>query len=189
MLILIDNYDSFTHNIAQYCGGLGAPPVIIRNDAETAQSIIDRKPKAIILSPGPCSPTEAGICLGLIELNKKAKIPMLGICLGHQAMGQAFGGKIVRTKPVHGKTSTITHNKKRLFTSLPSPMTVTRYHSLIIDKTSCPPELKVTAQTEDGIIMAVQHKSLPFYGVQFHPESIATDHGYKLIENFLSLTS
>lgn len=189
MIILIDNYDSFTYNIAQYIGDLGHKLSIHRNDELTADAVIAKGPSAIILSPGPSNPDQAGICLELVEKAAAAKIPLLGICLGHQSIGQSFGGDVVRTAPLHGKTSTITHDGSQLFKNIPSPYTVTRYHSLTIDPSTCPDDLTITAQTEDGIIMAVQHKTLPIYGVQFHPESIATEHGHALIKNFTSLTS
>lgn len=189
MFLLIDNYDSFTYNIAQYFGDLGCPLDIQRNDQITLEDAIGKKPTGIILSPGPSDPDNAGICLELTHAAAKEKIPLLGICLGHQTIGQAFGGKIVRTNPLHGKTSTITHNADGVFKDIPSPYSVTRYHSLVIEPETCPADLTVTAQTEDNIIMAVEHKTLPIYGVQFHPESIATEHGHKLIENFVALTS
>lgn len=188
MHILIDNYDSFTHNITQYCGELGTPLTVIRNDEQTVQEIIAQSPAGIIISPGPSDPNNAGICLPLVKACADHKIPLLGICLGHQTIGQAFGGTIIKTAPIHGKTSTITHTGQGIFKSIPSPYKIARYHSLIIDPATCPADLTITAQTEDGIIMAVQHKSLPIHGVQFHPESIATDHGHTLIKNFLALT-
>lgn len=186
MLLLIDNYDSFTFNITQYCGQLGHAPTVIRNDEKTVEQILALKPSGIIISPGPSDPDHAGICLDLTKAIAQTDIPLLGICLGHQTIGQAFGSKVIKTTPLHGKTSTITHTGEGVFKDIPSPYTVTRYHSLIVD--SCPPDLTITAQTQDGIIMGLQHKTKPIHGVQFHPESIATDHGHTLIKNFLALT-
>lgn len=188
MIILIDNYDSFTYNIVQYLGDLGAELEIHRNDKITVDAVIARKPAGIVLSPGPSNPDQAGICLDLVHAAADHKIPLLGICLGHQTIGQAFGGNIVRTAPLHGKTSTITHTQTGLFEGIPSPYTIARYHSLVIEKDSAPPCLEVTARTEDDIIMAVQHKTLPIYGVQYHPESIATQHGHRLLQNFIQTT-
>lgn len=185
MIILIDNYDSFTYNVAQYLGDLGCQIEIHRNDKITTQAVLDKAPKGIVLSPGPSNPDQAGICLSLVAAAAQKEIPLLGICLGHQTIGQAFGGKIIQTHPLHGKTSIITHTGTGLFEDIPSPYTVTRYHSLIIEKESCPACLDVTAKTEDNIIMAVQHKTLPIHGVQFHPESIATEHGHTLLNNFV----
>ena len=187
MLLLIDNYDSFTYNLAHYLGELGAEVDVRRNDALTADAAVALKPSHIVLSPGPCTPNEAGICLDLIQRAATAKIPLLGVCLGHQAIGQAFGGKVVRTLPMHGKVSQITHKGESVFHGLPSPFTATRYHSLIVANEGLPKELAVTAQTGDGIIMGLMHKTLPIHGVQFHPESIATEHGHALLKNFLTL--
>lgn len=188
MIILIDNYDSFTFNVAQYLGQAGCEVEIHRNDKITPEAVFAKKPQAIVISPGPSNPDNAGICLDLIKacLNEKAGTPLLGICLGHQAIGQACGGNVVQTTPLHGKTSMITHNSKSVFKNLPSPLEVTRYHSLIIEKSTCPSMLEITAQTDDDIIMGIQHQSLPIHGVQFHPESIASQEGHKMIENFLS---
>ena len=186
MLLLIDNYDSFTYNLAHYLGELGAEVDVRRNDALTAKEAVALKPSHIVLSPGPCTPNEAGICLDLIKLAGAAKIPLLGVCLGHQAIGQAFGGKVVRTEPMHGKTSKVKHKNEDVFRGLPSPFTATRYHSLIVAKDSLPKDLSITAETDDGIIMGLMHKSLPIHGVQFHPESIATEHGHALLKNFLN---
>lgn len=187
MIILIDNYDSFTFNVAQYLGALGCDLKVIRNDAMSAADVMALKPEAIVLSPGPSAPDQAGICLELIDLAAKEALPLLGICLGHQSIGQAFGGKIVRTAPLHGKVSNITHKGSDVFTGLPSPLAVTRYHSLVIEPETCPACLEITAEFE-GIIMGVAHKDLPIYGVQFHPESVSTDYGMKIMENFVALT-
>ena len=159
-----------------------------RNDALTASAAIALKPKGIILSPGPCSPSEAGICLDVIKLAANDSIPLLGVCLGHQAIGQSFGGKVIRApEPVHGKTDNIAHNEAGLFKGIPSPFKATRYHSLIVEKASLPEELNVTAENADGIIMALQHKTLPIYGVQFHPESIVSEHGHAMLKNFVDI--
>jgi anthranilate synthase/aminodeoxychorismate synthase-like glutamine amidotransferase len=187
MLLLIDNYDSFTYNLAHYLGELGAKVDVRRNDALTGAEAVALKPSHIVLSPGPCTPNEAGICLDVIKLAAAAKIPLLGVCLGHQAVGQAFGGKVVRAPaPMHGKVSQIKHKGESVFRGLPSPFTATRYHSLIVDKNSFPKDLAITAETDDGIIMGLRHTSLPIHGVQFHPESIATEHGHALLKNFLA---
>jgi anthranilate synthase component II len=187
MLILIDNYDSFTYNLVHYLGELGANCEVIRNDKITAADVLKKKPKAIVLSPGPCTPNEAGICLELIE-KAGGKIPLLGVCLGHQAIGQVYGGKVIRApEPLHGKLSTIRHADTGVFKGLPEKFQVTRYHSLIVERKSLPPELEVTAETPDRIIMGLQHKTHPVHGVQFHPESIASEHGHALLANFLSL--
>ncbi len=188
MLILIDNYDSFTYNLVHYIGELGADCVVHRNDQITADAVLAARPKAVVLSPGPCTPNEAGICLDLIGKAAAAKLPLFGVCLGHQAIGQVFGGKVIRApEPVHGKLATIRHTGKGLFKDLPERFQVTRYHSLVVERASLPPVLEVTAETPDGLIMGLQHKTLPIHGVQFHPESIATEHGHALIANFLSL--
>ncbi len=188
MIILIDNYDSFTYNIAQYLGDLGCTLEIHRNDKITVDEVLSSKPSGIVLSPGPSDPDHAGICLASVAAAAKHNIPLLGVCLGHQTIGQAFGGKIVQTAPLHGKTSEITHSQTGLFADIPSPYTIARYHSLVIEKDTCPDCLEVTAQTQDGIIMGVQHKTLPICGVQFHPESIATEHGHTLLQNFINTT-
>ncbi len=186
MITLIDNYDSFTYNLVQYLGDLGEKVQVYRNDERSAASILAEKPDHIVISPGPSDPDHAGICLELISAVAENDVPLLGVCLGHQSIAQAFGGKVIRASvPLHGKTSKITHNQKGLFASIPSPYTVTRYHSLIAEKESFPACLEATAITDDGLIMALSHKSKPIYGVQFHPESIATRHGHKLIENFI----
>ena len=187
MLILIDNYDSFTYNLVHYLGELGAESIVIRNDKVTAEEVIAQKPKAIVLSPGPCTPNEAGVCLDLI---KKAgpTIPLLGVCLGHQSIGQSYGGKVIRApQPMHGKLSTITHTDQGIFHGLPKQFEITRYHSLIVERATLPDCLEITAETSDGIIMGLQHKSHPVHGVQFHPESIASQQGHALLANFLRL--
>ena len=185
MLTLIDNYDSFTFNLVQFIGDLGADCQVVRNDKATPEDILTAKPQAIILSPGPCDPNKAGICLDLIKAAPE-DMPIFGVCLGHQCIGQAFGGEIVRAEKImHGKLSHIKHGGDGVFDNLPNPFTVTRYHSLVIAPDSMPDCLDIAAQTDDGIIMAVKHKSRPIYGVQFHPESIATAYGHKLLGNFL----
>ena len=186
MIVLIDNYDSFAFNLVHYLGELGAEVRVHRNDKITCAAVVDADPDAIVLSPGPCTPKEAGICLDLIAA-VAAKIPVLGVCLGHQAIGDAFGGKVVRAPlPVHGKLSEIRHGSSGIFRGINAPFQATRYHSLVIDRGSLPGELTVTADTEDGLIMGVVHKSLPVHGVQFHPESIASEHGHRLLGNFVT---
>lgn len=188
MITLIDNYDSFTFNLVQYFGDLGEACNVIRNDEKTVEQILAEKPSAIILSPGPCNPDQAGICLDLVKACAEQDIPMFGVCLGFQSMAQAFGGKIVRApSPMHGKLSKIKHDGKGVFKGLPSPYDVTRYHSLIAEHESFPDVLEATSWTEDGIIMGLQHKTKPIHGVLFHPESIATDHGHAVIKNFLEI--
>ena len=187
MLVLIDNYDSFTYNLVHFLGELGTTSEVIRNDKVTADEVLKMKPKAIVLSPGPCTPNEAGVCLDLIA-KAGAKIPLLGVCLGHQSIGQAYGGKVIRApEPMHGKLSTITHTNKGVFKDLPEKIEVTRYHSLIVERESLPDCLEVTAETSDGIIMGLMHKTHPVHGVQFHPESIASQQGHALLANFLDL--
>ena len=187
MLLLIDNYDSFTYNLVHFLGELGAECEVIRNDKITVDAAIKMAPQAIVLSPGPCTPNEAGICLELIE-KAGPKIPLLGVCLGHQAIGQVYGGKVVRAPTVmHGKLSTIETSGKGLFAGTPKRFEVTRYHSLIVDRASLPADLEITAETADGIIMGVQHRAHPVHGVQFHPESIASEHGHDILANFLRL--
>lgn len=192
MLLLIDNYDSFTFNLVQYIGeainakrpGAARHEIrVARNDAMSAEEALALKPDAIVLSPGPCDPDRAGICLDLVAA--AAETPLLGVCLGHQAIGQAFGGAIVRTTPMHGKTSEIRHEGESVFAGLPAPLTATRYHSLIVDPKRLPAELKTTAETDDGVIMGLQHRTRPCHGVQFHPESIATEHGRAMVATFL----
>jgi anthranilate synthase component 2 len=186
-ILFIDNYDSFTYNLVHYMLELGAEVEVIRNDAITAADIGKRKPDGIVLSPGPCTPNEAGICIDVLKLYG-ATMPILGVCLGHQAIGQVYGGNVVRAPNVmHGKTSQISHTGKGVFAGLPSPYTATRYHSLIVDRATLPACLTITAESEDGIIMGLQHTTHPVHGVQFHPESIASEHGHALLENFLKL--
>lgn len=186
MLLMIDNYDSFTFNLVQYLGELGEEVLVKRNDEITIAEIERLAPARIVISPGPCSPNEAGISLAAIK-RFAGKIPLLGVCLGHQAIGQAFGGRIVHAKTLmHGKTSQLTHTGAGVFSQLPSPFRATRYHSLVIERDSCPDCLEVTAWTDDGEIMGVRHKSMPLEGVQFHPESIMTEHGHQLLGNFLN---
>jgi anthranilate synthase component 2 len=186
-ILLIDNYDSFTYNLYHYFIQAGAKKVIVkRNDEISIAEIKKLKPRGIVLSPGPCTPNEAGICLEVIE-KLQGIFPIFGVCLGHQSIGQAFGGKVVKTFPMHGKISDVYHNGENIFKTLPSPFKATRYHSLIIDKKTCPKNLKITAETKDGIIMGIADEKLKIYGVQFHPESIASEHGHKMIENFLKL--
>ena len=187
MLLLIDNYDSFTYNLVHFLGELGAECEVTRNDELTVAQAVAKKPQAIVLSPGPCTPNEAGICLDLIA-KAGATIPILGVCLGHQSIGQAYGGKVIRAPlPMHGKLSTLKHVGQGLFKDLPTRFEVTRYHSLIVERGSLPDCLEVTAQTADGLVMGLQHKSHPVHGVQFHPESIASEHGHALLANFLTL--
>ena len=187
MLTLIDNYDSFTYNLVHFLGELGAECRVHRNDALSVAAVLAEKPQAIVLSPGPCTPNEAGICLDLIA-KAGAKIPILGVCLGHQAIGQAYGGEVVRApKLMHGKLSSIHHRGKGLFEGLPNRFQATRYHSLIVERTTLPDCLEVTAETEDGLIMGLRHRLHPVHGVQFHPESIASEHGHQLLANFLGL--
>jgi anthranilate synthase component 2 len=187
MILVIDNYDSFTYNLVHYLNELGAETEVVRNDQISVEGALALRPEAVLLSPGPCTPNEAGICLGLIEA-APADLPILGVCLGHQAIGQAFGGEVVRAKTLmHGKTSQIRHDGKGLFKALPDGFTATRYHSLSVARASLPAELEVTAWADDGEIMGLQHHSRPVYGVQFHPESIATQGGHDLLGNFLDL--
>jgi anthranilate synthase component II len=187
MILLIDNYDSFTFNLYHYLIEAGAKDVLVkRNDEITIEEIRKLKPQGIVLSPGPCTPNEAGICLDVIK-ELKGIFPIFGVCLGHQSIGQAFGGNVVKTYPMHGKISEIFHNGKNIFKGIPSPYKATRYHSLIIEKESFPKNLEVTAHTKDGIIMGVADEKLKIYGVQFHPESIASEHGHQMIKNFLEL--
>ncbi len=186
MLLLIDNYDSFTYNLVHYLGELGADIEVRRNDKISVDDALSLKPKGIVLSPGPCTPTEAGICLDLVAAAAKAKVPLLGVCLGHQTIGQAFGGVVKRAPvPMHGKLSTIKTTRKGLFNGLPRSIEVTRYHSLIVERETLPSCLEITAETDDGLIMAMQHHDLPIHGVQFHPESIASEHGHAMLANFL----
>ncbi len=185
MLLMIDNYDSFTYNLVQYFGELNVEVAVYRNDEITVEQVGALKPSQIVISPGPCTPNEAGISVPLIQRFAGA-VPILGVCLGHQSIGQAFGGKIVHAKQVmHGKTSAIHHHAQGVFRGLPDPFLATRYHSLVIERESMPDCLEITAWTDDGEIMGVRHKSLPIEGVQFHPESILTEHGHALLANFL----
>lgn len=186
MLLLIDNYDSFTWNLVHYLGDLGAEVVVHRNDALDVEAALALNPAGILLSPGPCDPDQAGICLALTLAAATARIPLMGVCLGHQTIGQAFGGKVVRCHEiVHGKMGVMHHNATGLFTGLPSPFEATRYHSLVVERDSLPDCLEVTAHLQDGTIMGLQHRTLPIHGVQFHPESIASQHGHALLKNFL----
>jgi len=187
MILLIDNYDSFTFNLVHFFGDLGATCVVRRNDALTPNEALAMQPEAIVLSPGPCTPNEAGICLDLVNA-AAGKVPLFGVCLGHQAIGQAFGGDVIRApSPVHGKTSLVHHANSDIFAGLPDPFTATRYHSLIVAAETLPDTLEATAWTDDKIIMGMRHKTLPIFGVQFHPESIATSHGHEILENFLNI--
>ena len=187
MLLLIDNYDSFTYNLVHFLGELGAACDVVRNDKLTVAEAIAKAPKAIVLSPGPCTPNEAGICLDLIKA-ANGEIPILGVCLGHQSIGQAYGGRVIQANlPMHGKRSTIHHEDKGVFKGLPPRIAVTRYHSLIVEEATLPSGLEVVARTDDGIIMGLRHKTHPVHGVQFHPESIASECGHALLENFLKL--
>ena len=188
MLLLIDNYDSFTYNLFHYLGELGAEVAVRRNDEIDAAAAMAMRPSAILLSPGPCDPDQAGVCLELIAAAAAARTPLIGVCLGHQAIGQAFGGRVVRAREiVHGKLGSIRHAGAGVFRGLPSPFQATRYHSLIVERASLPGELEITAELADGTIMGLQHRELPIHGVQFHPESIASEHGHALLRNFLEL--
>ena len=187
MFLLIDNYDSFTYNLWHYLGELGAEVVVKRNDALSVDAALALEPQGIVISPGPSDPDHAGICL---ELVRRAGVPILGVCLGHQAIGQAFGGKIVRApQPVHGKVSAIRHDGSGVFAGLPNPLSATRYHSLIVDRASLPAAMTVTAETADGLVMGLAHRERPIHGVQFHPESIASEGGHDLLRNFLRLAA
>ncbi|HUJ04254.1 MAG TPA: aminodeoxychorismate/anthranilate synthase component II [Rhizomicrobium sp.] len=187
MLVLIDNYDSFTYNLVHFLGELGAETRVFRNDEIAPADVLAMKPEAIVLSPGPCTPNEAGICLDLIA-QAKGSVPILGVCLGHQAIGQVYGGRVVRApEPMHGKLSTVHHTGKSVFRGLNNDFKATRYHSLTIARESVPAELEVTARSDDGVIMGVMHKSHPVHGVQFHPESIASEQGHALLQNFLNI--
>jgi len=187
MLLLIDNYDSFTYNLLHYLGSLGADVVIRRNDALDVQEAMAMKPAGILLSPGPCDPDQAGICLALTTAAAETKTPLMGVCLGHQTIGQAFGGKVVRADQiVHGKLGEIHHENGGVFNGLPTPFAATRYHSLVVERASLPECLEITAALSDGTIMGLQHKKLPIHGVQFHPESIRSEHGHAMLQNFLN---
>jgi anthranilate synthase component 2 len=192
MIILIDNYDSFTFNLVHYLGGLGADVRVHRNDKISAADVVAARPQAIVLSPGPCTPSDAGICLELIDKAAKGDkaIPILGVCLGHQAIGQAFGGDVVRAPvPVHGKLSEMSHGGRGLFRGINGRFKATRYHSLVVDRKTLPASLEVMAETDDRLIMGLAHRELPVHGVQFHPESIASEHGHLLLKNFLDLAA
>jgi len=187
VILLLDNYDSFTYNLAQYLGELGCQVEVHRNDKISVEQIARKRPEGIVISPGPCTPQEAGISMELVQ-ELAGKFPILGVCLGHQAIGAAFGGKIVRApKLFHGKTSQIQHDGKGVFAKLPKPFTATRYHSLIVERKSLPRELEITAETDDGIIMGLRHRKEKIEGVQFHPESVLTESGKQLLKNFLEL--
>ena len=186
MLLLIDNYDSFTYNLVHYLGELGAATRVVRNDALNVQEAMALNPSAIILSPGPCDPSQAGICLALTRAAAETGTPLLGVCLGHQTIGEAFGGKVIRAREiVHGKMGTIHHDGTGIFAGLPSPFEATRYHSLVVERESLPDSLAVNAWLADGTIMGLRHRDLPIHGVQFHPESIASAHGHALLKTFL----
>ena len=186
---LIDNYDSFTFNLVHFLGALGAEVAVWRNDAISVAEVMAAKPDAIVLSPGPCTPNEAGVCLDLVRA-ASASTPILGVCLGHQAIGQVFGGDVIRAPlPMHGKLSRISHNSRGIFRGLNGPFQATRYHSLVIDRKTAPPDLEITAETAEGLIMGVSHRSQPVHGVQFHPESILSEHGSLILKNFLELAN
>jgi len=185
MLLMIDNYDSFTYNLVQYLGELGCEVKVLRNDERTVDEAAALRPSHVVISPGPCTPSEAGISLALIG-RLAGKVPLLGVCLGHQSIGQAFGGKVVRARQVmHGKVSQVRHDGRGVFAGLPSPFTATRYHSLVVERASLPAELEITAESEDGEIMGLRHRALPVEGVQFHPEAMLTEHGHAMLRNFL----
>lgn len=187
MLLLIDNYDSFTYNLVHYLGELGADVVVKRNDALSVQDAMGMNPEAIVLSPGPCDPDQAGICLAMVAAAAETRTPLLGVCLGHQTIGQYFGGKVVRAgQIVHGKMGTMHHDGTGLFSGLPSPFQATRYHSLIVERETLPDCLHVNAWLDNGLIMGLRHRDLPIEGVQFHPESIASEHGHAMLRNFLT---
>ncbi len=187
MILLIDNYDSFTFNLVHLLGELGAACEVVRNDTLTVEAALARQPEAIVISPGPCAPAEAGICVRLIQA-AAGRVPVLGVCLGHQAIGEAFGGTVIRAPvPMHGKVDAMLHDGSDVFAGLPSPFNATRYHSLTVDPASLPASLVATARTRDGVIMGLRHRALAVFGVQFHPESIASEHGHALLANFLAL--
>ena len=187
MYLVIDNYDSFTYNLVHFLGELGAETEVWRNDVISVDQVVEKRPQGIVISPGPCDPDRAGICLDLVA-RAAGRIPLLGVCLGHQAVGQAFGGRVVRApKPMHGKISTIHHQGTGVFAGLDNPFEATRYHSLVVARDSLPDCLQVTAETEDGLVMGLSHREYPVHGVQFHPESIASQFGHKLLEGFLRL--
>jgi anthranilate synthase/aminodeoxychorismate synthase-like glutamine amidotransferase len=184
-VLIVDNYDSFTYNLVQYLGELGAEPEVVRNDRATVDELLARGPDRVVVSPGPCTPNEAGISLEAVRRFPAAGVPTLGVCLGHQALAQAFGGRVVRHEPVHGKTSPIAHDGRTIFAGLPDPLTVGRYHSLVVEESSVPAALEVSARG-GGVVMALRHRELPAEGVQFHPESVLTDEGRALLRNFLA---
>jgi anthranilate synthase/aminodeoxychorismate synthase-like glutamine amidotransferase len=184
-VLIVDNYDSFTYNLVQYLGELGAEPEVVRNDRATVDELLARGPDRVVVSPGPCTPNEAGISLEAVRRFPAAGVPTLGVCLGHQALAQAFGGRVVRHEPVHGKTSPIVHDGRTIFAGLPDPLTVGRYHSLVVEESSVPAALEVSARGGGGV-MALRHRELPAEGVQFHPESVLTDEGRALLRNFLA---
>lgn len=187
MLLLIDNYDSFTYNLVHYLGELGAEVKVVRNDALSVDDAMALNPAGIMLSPGPCDPDQAGICLDMVKRAEQTRTPLMGVCLGHQSIGQAFGGKVVRCHEiVHGKMGQMKHAGEGLFAGLPNPFEATRYHSLVVERSSLPDCLKVTAELDDGTIMGLQHRELPIHGVQFHPESIRSQHGHAMLQNFLN---
>jgi len=189
MFLLIDNYDSFTYNLLHFMGELGAEVEVRRNDVLSVDDAMAFGAEGIVISPGPCDPDKAGICLDLVAKAAERRVPVLGVCLGHQTIGQAFGAKVVRSpKPMHGKISSITHDGSGVFAGLDSPFQATRYHSLTLDPGSIPQTLKVTAESDDGVIQGLVHQDLPLHGVQFHPESIASEHGHRLLQNFIDLT-
>ena len=188
MILLIDNYDSFTYNLVHYVSELGAKVIVKRNDKITVEQALELNPSGILLSPGPCDPDKAGICLELVGAARSSEMPLLGVCLGHQTIGQYFGGKVIKCHEiVHGKMGIIRHEKTSLFQGLPSPIEATRYHSLIVERSTLPDELEVTAETEDGVIMGISHRILPIHGVQFHPESIASQYGHDILRNFINM--
>jgi len=190
MFLLIDNYDSFTYNLWHYLGELGADVEVRRNDALTVDQALALKPQGIVISPGPCDPDRAGICLDLIAAAAAQRVPLFGVCLGHQSIGQAFGGKVIRApQPLHGKISAVSHDGSGVFAGLPSPFRATRYHSLVVERETFPASLHVSAWTDDGLVMGLAHRELPIWGVQFHPESIETEHGHQMIRNFLDYTT
>lgn len=188
MLLLIDNYDSFTYNLVHFLGDLGAKCVVHRNDQITVDEALALKPAGIVLSPGPCTPNEAGICMDLIRAAAKEQVPLFGVCLGHQSIGDAYGGDVIRAPaPMHGKMSTIEHHGETIFRGINGPFQATRYHSLVVKRDTMPDDLKIVAETHDGLVMAVSHRHHPVHGVQFHPESIMSEHGHDILRNFLDL--
>ena len=189
MILLIDNYDSFTYNLLHYLGDIGEEVKVVRNDKIKIEEILsDKQIKAIVISPGPCTPNEAGICLKLIE-KAKGKLPILGVCLGHEAIGQSFGGKIIQVEPMHGKIDNIKNNGKGIFKGLPENFNATRYHSLVVDRETLPESLEITSESKDGLIMGLQHKEYDIFGVQFHPESIASEYGHDILRNFVEFAN